>query len=296
MNSYFSTFIPGLGKIVKDQLERSLENFHCQLLLDGLIIYQTTSTSRVVKNLGFLNNSFLEIKPGEKLPFKPGKTFRVVFSKENELVRVNKERLARIENKIAQLNSLAVHRANPDFEIWFLERSEGNKLVGVRITKHPDYKTVLAKGQLRPELANLLCLISNPHPKDVVLDPFSGSGAILTQRTKFPYKKIIEGDIKTGMDATSMISVYDQSIDKIITDPPWGISVGLDLNLPDFYEKVLSQFYRVLKQDGLAVILVGKKDVFETVLAQFVGQFHLQKRFEILVSGKKAAIYTVKRL
>jgi len=107
-----------------------------------------------------------------------GQSFRVVFSKENELISVNKERLARIENKIARLNDLTIDRANPDFEFWFLERSEGTKLTGARITKHPDYKTVLDKGQLRPELAELLCIVSDPQKNDVVLDPFAGSGAI----------------------------------------------------------------------------------------------------------------------
>lgn len=175
--TYFSTFIAGFGEVVLEQLQRQLVNFKQGLLLDGLVIYSTDSDIEKIKGLRFLNNSFLQTSPEDKINLNLGKSFRVVFSKENELVSINKERLIKIENKIARLNNLVVDRANPNFEFWFLERSEGNKLTGVRITKHPDYKTVLTKGQLRPELADLLCLISEPDKNDIVLDPFAGSGA-----------------------------------------------------------------------------------------------------------------------
>ena len=230
--------------------------------------------------------------PGKKLLAVSGKTFRVVFSKENELISVNKERLSKIENKIAKLNNLAVDRANPDFEFWFLKRRDGEQFTGIRLTKHPDYKTVLAKGQLRPELADILCYLSDPQKTDVVLDPFSGSGAIGMARKNYPYDKIFSADIKIGFDATNMADILDKNIDKIITDPPWGISVGLDLNLPDFYFKMLKEFNRVLKSDGKIVILMGNKEVFETTLLNF-STFKLIKNYRLLVSGKKAAIYVL---
>ena len=141
-----------------------------------MIVYSSDSDIEKIKSLKFLNNSFIKLDPQDKIPVKLGQTFRVVFSKENELVKVNNERLTKIENKIAKLNNLKIDRANPDFEFWFFKRSEGHKFTGVRITKHPDYKTILAKGQLRPKLADILCLLSNPQKFDVVLDPFVGSG------------------------------------------------------------------------------------------------------------------------
>ena len=290
MNTYFSTFIPGLGAVIKNQLEKQLENFNLELLLDGLIVYSSDSDIEKIKSLKFLNNSFIKLDPQDKIPVKLGQTFRVVFSKENELVKVNNERLTKIENKIAKLNNLKIDRANPDFEFWFFKRSEGHKFTGVRITKHPDYKTILAKGQLRQKLADILCLLSNPQKFDVVLDPFAGSGAIGVARENYSYTNIISEDLKTGFDATNMVKISDQSIDKIITDPPWGISMGLNLNLPDFYHKMLSEFYRVLTPNGLAVILMGNKEVFKNALDRF-SKFKLEKQYNILVSGKKAAVY-----
>lgn len=298
---YFSTFITGLGEIVSEELQKQLVNFKQELLLDGLIVYSTDSGFEKIKNLIFLNNSFLQTSPEDKINLNLGKSFRVVFSKENELVSINKERLTKIENKIAKLNNLVVDRANPDFEFWFLERSEGNKFTGVRITKHPDYKTVLSKGQLRPELADLLCLISEPDGNDVVLDPLAGSGAISMARKNYPHKEIISGDIDPQnqnikkLDALNLKDFKNGSINKIITDPPWGVSIGLDLNLNDFYTKMLEEFFRVLEPNGLLVILIGKKELFDEVLSKFQC-FTLVKRYNILVSGKKAAIYKIKIL
>lgn len=288
--TYFSTFIAGFGEVVSEELQKQLDNFKRELLLDGLIVYSTDSKIEKIKSLRFLNNSFIKLNPEEKIPGKPGGTFRVVFSKENELIKVNKEKLTKIENRIAKLNNLTVDRANPDFEFWFLQRSEGNKFTGVRITKHPDYKTVLAKGQLRPELADLLCIISGPDKNDIVLDPFAGSGAIGIARKNYPHTNIISKDLKDGFDATNMTDIADQSINKIITDPPWGIDIGKNLNLPDFYQKMLAEFYRVLKPNGIAIILMGNKEVFEKVLENFP-KLNLEKKYTILVSGKKAGVY-----
>lgn len=299
MNIYFSTFISGFGEIILEELQKQLSNFKQELLLDGLIVYSTNSDIEKIKGLKFLNNSFLQVKPEEKINLNLGKSFRVVFSKENELVSVNKERLAKIENKIAKLNNLIVDRANPDFEFWFLERSEGNKFTGARITKHPDYKTVLAKGQLRPELADLLCLISEPDKNDIVLDPFAGSGAIKMARKNYPHKEIVSGDINPNnqnikkLDALNLKDLGNQSIRKIVTDPPWGISIGKDLDLNDFYGKMLEEFFRVLKLNGLLVILVGQKELFEKVLEKFSDKFILLKKLNILVSGKKAEVYKI---
>lgn len=299
--TYFSTFIPGLGDVVVSQLKKQLLNFKQEFLSDGLVIYSSDSDIAKIKQLRFLNNSFLKLNEDLRFPYKLGETFRVVFSKENELAKINRERLSRIEDKVARINSLEINRANPDFEVWFLERSEGVKLIGLRLTKHPDYKTILAKGQLRPELANLLCLIADVGSEDVVLDPFAGSGAISDECRNFLHKEIIAGDISlrneriVKIDATKMSSVLDKTIDKIVTDPPWGVSVGVNLDLPSFYSQMLGEFYRVLKPDGVAVVLIGDKELFEAVLEKYFNKFNLENKYDILVSGKKAAIYKLRK-
>lgn len=322
MNTYFSTFIPGLGDVVKEQLSKDSNNLYADLLLDGIIVYRSDSSIQEIKRLRYLNNSFLFLKkfdlPSTKNPLEfmvqqvlkdnltsiplSGNTFRIMFYLANEPVSIPKILLGRLEEKIINQYKLKVDRTNPDQEFWFLYRAEGCGLFGLRLTKHPDWKKVLLKGQLRPELASLMSIISEPVPNDIVLDPFAGSGAITSERKLFPHKKVLSGDIKPlnrgiqKIDALNMTAVINSnSIDKIITDPPWGISVGKELNLYDFYKKMLEEFVRILKSNGLAIILIGKKEIFEEVLNNNQ-KLNLASKYNILVSGKKAAIYKLIRL
>jgi len=92
-----------------------------------------------------------------------------------------------------------------------------------------------------------------------------------------------------------LIGFKSGSIDKIITDPPWGISVGTDLNLLDFYSKMLTEFRRVVKTNGRLIILMGNKEIFEKVLKSYFSDFKLEEKYDILVSGKKASVYKLIR-
>lgn len=338
MYEYFSIFIPGLGEVVESELTGTLYKVGVNLLEDGFVWYQSGSAPEQVRKQFFLNNTFLllDLSNGlgsdllekmaknilqksdkyfdshySQLENYRGKRFRFVFFLENKLTKVDERLLSALEERFEKKFGLKVDRVNPEIELWFLARRGGNIFFGLRITYHPDYKTVLKKGQLCPELAHLLCTISDPTPGDVVLDPFAGSGAIPLERKWSPYKQIIAGDCdsklvdrlrkKAGkqiivkkLDATDLQDITSGSVDKIITDPPWGVSISKELNLEDFYYRMLREFSRVLAPNGLLVILVGKKNVFESVLIKYVLNFQLLKRYNILVSGKKAAIFKIK--
>lgn len=322
MNRYFSTFISGLGDVVKEQLSKDLDNFHTVHLFDGLIIYESSSNVQAIKKLSYLNNSFLLIEKFDSLPESNpleymvkqlhienanslqffGSSFRLMFYLANQPSSVSKLLLSKIEKKISDQYKLRVDRTSPDQEFWFLYRTEGFGLFGLRFTRHPDWKKVLLKGQLRPELSKLLTIISEPSSEDVVLDPFAGSGAITLERKLLLHKKIISGDIKPlnreilKIDALNMEDkVLSESVNKIITDPPWGITQGKELDLQNFYKRMLDEFIRVLKIGGLAIILMGKNVIFENILNDNQ-KFKQIIKYDILVSGKKASIYKLIRL
>lgn len=91
-----------------------------------------------------------------------------------------------------------------------------------------------------------------------------------------------------------MESVFeDNFIDKIITDPPWGFYQHMDIDINVFYKKMLQEFYRILKPNGILVLLTARKKEFENSLADCQNKYKLVDKYHILVSGKKAAIYKI---
>ena len=79
-------------------------------------------------------------------------------------------------------------------------------------------------------------------------------------------------------------------MNKIITDPPWGIYKEDKRDYVEFYSKVLREFERVLIPNGIAVILTARKDGFIKALKS-MPNLNLEKDYHILVSGKKAGVY-----
>lgn len=341
MQTFYSTFTTGFADVVKKTIKEQLPSIKVKQLLDGLIIYQTDYSLSKINNIRFFNNSFLllnqikypknsRIEQIVKILFNKSqlenfnqirlvtksRTFRVIISKENQLISISPATITRFEKRLSRTFHLKPNRSNPDLEFWFLIRREGIGLFGLRIT-HTGRKKVYkrAKGELRKELAHLLCLISEPNKNDVFLDPFCGSGAIPLERIKsFPFKQVLMGDkniklvkklkrklrkykrIKINYwDALSLETLSDSSIDKIVTDPPWGFYQAKKLNLGSFYTKMLSEFCRILKFDGLAVILIGERESFEKSLENYKNCFEFRQKYDTLVSGKKASVYKLRK-
>ena len=340
MDTYFSTFITGTGEVIREAIKKKpLQKFKIILLLDGLVIYKTAYSLRDIRSIRYFNNSFILLKLFKKVSAAPinqmlkeslkdsrmkiivpnnirqrVRTFKIVTSLENQTVAADRSLLKKLEDKISKDIELKLNITKPDLEFWFLARREGIGLFGLRITYKDRY---LEKGELRPELAHILCLISEPSPKDIFLDPFAGSGAIPLERAvSFPYKEVIAIDSKSSLvdelkkkikrempkkkilvkqeDALNLSDIQDASIDKIVTDPPWGIYEGMKMPLSEFYSKMLKEFFRVLRPNGIAVILMGDKLEFERSL-EIVNSICMLSKYDILVSGNKTRIYKIKK-
>lgn len=342
MKTYYSTFITGFNEVIKQALVSYIKDVKIDLLSDGLIIYKTNASLEAIKQLRFFNNSFLLLKFFPKIGHNPinemlkqaigdkrltpnihdllpSKTtaFRIMATIENQFVAIDRNLQEKLESIISQNKTLILNRSKPDVEFLFVARREGYGLFGLRLTRHTSYEKILEKGEIYPELACILCLISEPRADDVFLDPFFGSGTIpITRVVHFPYRSIYAGDnnkqcvdgvkakvkkIKKPiavnlLDAIHLTNFDNHSVNKIVTDPPWGLYLGKELSLEKFYEEMLTEFNRVLKRDGLLVVLVGKKELFETVLSKFSKTLMLVKRFDTLVSGQKAGVYKIRKV
>jgi hypothetical protein len=344
MASYFSTFISGFQEVVKTALEKQLGDVSIKIILDGLVAYSSDRSLQTIKGLRFINNTFLlahvfqlskieigdrpieammlavlhdpELFPGVPRWAKKGAAnFRIMAARENQTESVDGDLLRKSEKFFSYRLGLKINRSQPDLEVWFLTRSEGYGLLGVRLTRTQNSEKNLRKGELRPELTNLLCLVSEPSKEDVFLDPFAGSGSIPLERAKaFPFKKIIacekdkdvfkklqnrvqQAGLKITLgrwDALDLSSIASGSVTKIVTDPPWGIYSQSTSDLGAFYFRMLAEFIRIVPVGGLICILMGQKGLFETTLSQFP-ELRILARYDILVSGKKAAVFKLRK-
>jgi len=319
-HTYLSTFITGFNEVIKENIPLSIKISKVDLLLDGLIVYQTSADIKQTSKVNYLNNTFALLKRFDKSNTKSidrmlkdilsdnkifkviskyiskRSSFRIIISKENQLVSANRGLLKSIEDKISKNRNLYPNRLKPDIEFWLLLRSDGVAFFCIRLTKKPNQEKYLEKGELRPELASILCLISEPKDNDIFMDPFCGYGSIPIQRLFIPnckYKEIIASDnnfelvsklkikikqlqkkktIKNftikNFDALNLNSLPNNLINKIVTDPPWGLRASKVDNIEEFQNIMMDEFYRVLAQNGILIIL-AKKEIFDKTLVRY---------------------------
>ena len=96
-------------------------------------------------------------------------------------------------------------------------------------------------------------------------------------------------------DALNLSRFEDGFIDKIVTDPPWGHFAVPAGGLPAFYDGMLAEMCRIVKDGGIIVLMTAQKQLFEDVLATFSAKLEFAKRYDVLVSGKPAAVFKLQR-
>jgi predicted RNA methylase len=248
------------------------------------------------------------------------RTFRIVISRENTPAAIDEKLRMGAEQYIARLSGLKVDRARPDAEFWFLYRDDHQRESALpgrqfsvfmkRLTMRPSWEKSLHPGELPPPLAWTLCRLGNLRHGDTVLDPFCGYGSIPHAALKFFHiTQCIACDSNTQAAAytaarhknrsadfvlhkadfrslTSLLPAH--SLDAIITDPPWGHYQ--ELPAAQLYEDMFRVFDLLLKTDGRVVILGDRTD---TLIQAAGNRFTLRQNISILLSGKKAAIYSL---
>ena len=249
------------------------------------------------------------------------KTFRVVISLENQLVSIDKGLKTKLENLISLQSKLKLNRSNSDAEFWLVYRSEGFCFFMKRLTKHTAYEKILNKGELHPEIAFLMNWFSEVSKDDVVLDPFCGYGAIPLKRllhfsSKIVYafdfdskmisateKKIVGKKSLSNMkniflkcvDVKNLDEVLEsECIDKIVTDPPWGLYENIGMDVDEFYILALSKMEKVLKNNGTIVLLLSRQINIEELI-KTVPNLSLIQNYGVLISGKKANLIKIRK-
>jgi tRNA G10 N-methylase Trm11 len=245
------------------------------------------------------------------------RSFRIVTSHENKLISVSERIKSEMERFIAEQTRLRINRSKPDTEYWFLYRSEGFSIFLQRLSKHTPFDKTLHKGELQPQLSYMMAWLSNPEKSDVVADPFCGYGSIMEQRLRFPLSKFYSFDLKDDvleiarskikgdlhklccvkkLDVNNIFSFLQEgSVDKIITDPPWGIYERLNITIQEFYTRIIEIFHRLLKNDGVVILLTACEEEVTASLSS-ADRFAILDTLHILVSGKKAGLFRLRKI
>lgn len=327
MAEFISSFITGFQHVVEKNLPQILAGVKILHVFDGLIHYQYAGDSHNLDKIIYFNNTFFVLKTmkgkGLNFPSLVGAvsseknyylinkgTFRVRFQNENQFVKVDKNISKKAEETVLHNSKLHLDRLSPTTEIWYSIRREGFAFCGQLISKREFTEKNLNKGELRPEIAYLICCYADLNQDDVVAEPFCGYGSIPVQLIKkFRFQKLFASDIDKEKisinmqkkqlkdnpqielsvnDAFVLPQIIDRSVDVVITDPPWGYFEQID-DIGEFYKKMFTSFKRILKENGRMIILSARKDEIEKAALEMNVQ--ILSSLHTLVNGKKASLY-----
>jgi 23S rRNA G2445 N2-methylase RlmL len=209
--------------------------------------------------------------------------FRVIarMAGEHEFRRVDFQRA--VERGILERDDHTWRLEEGDAEVEFWATMiDAEFFLTVRLSddrmRHREYKTAHRPASLRPSSAAALAWLSTPRADDVVLDPFCGAGTILIERANLGrYAMLIGSDrdpealnaartnvgnrykpIQIENWDAAKLPLGDSSVDKIVTNLPWGVRYGTHGENRKLYPIWFNSFARVLKSGGTMVLLTAE--------------------------------------
>jgi len=179
------------------------------------------------------------------------------------------------------------------------------------------WRTHTLPASLNPSLAYILCQIAHIQPTDTIYDPFCGCGTIpITVSQYFSTRQIFGSDLsgkaidccQTNLSQAispihqkitffrsniSMVKLRPSSIDKIITNLPFGIRVGDHLNNQKIYRIFRDKTNSLLAPTGLGIILTQEKKLFYEIFSK---KFKVTRVATIEQGGLAPDIFMIKKL
>ena len=327
MAHFVSTFITGFDSLVASDLEKRFSNIKILNVFDGLIFYRYDGNSRDLETIPYLNNTFFVIKAWDtnKVDFSKmvnevsvlnsyflisKGSYRCRFVFENQFEKVDKKISNKAEQFVQRKTKLLLDKVSPSTEIWFNIRRENFAFCGQLISKREFTEANLKKGELRPEIAYLMCVFAQIKPEDVILDCFSGYGSIPVQISKkfnfsHLYVSDIDEDLINALKEKKHLQkknihiqhsdVFNLELDKkatlVITDPPWGYYEQIH-NIQVFYEEFLLKMKQVLQSNAQIIVLTARKEEIKNAAQKM--NYQILDSIDTLVNGKKAGLYKLK--
>jgi tRNA (guanine6-N2)-methyltransferase len=244
--------------------------------------------------------------------------FRVIarMAGEHEFRRVDFQRA--VERGILERSdhTWRLEEEGADVELW-ATMIDSEFFLTVRLSddamRHRDYKAAHRPASLRASSAAALAWLSEPRDDDVVLDPFCGAGTILIERAHLGrYAMLLGSDRDAAALAAARVNVGarykpiqlenwdagalplgDASVNKIVTNLPWGLRYGSHGENRKLYPIWMREFARVLKPGGMMVMLTAEWRLMREL--ERTRKFAPSKIIRVSVLGKSAAIYVCRK-
>ena len=244
--------------------------------------------------------------------------FRVIarMAGEHEFRRVDFQRA--VERGILERSdhTWRLEEEGADVELW-ATMIDSEFFLTVRLSddamRHREYKAAHRPASLRASSAAALAWLSEPRDDDVVLDPFCGAGTILIERAHLGrYAMLLGSDRDAAALAAARVNVGarykpiqlenwdagalplgDASVNKIVTNLPWGLRYGSHGENRKLYPIWMREFARVLKNGGMMVMLTAEWRLMREL--ERTRKFAPSKIIRVSVLGKSAAIYVCRK-
>jgi 23S rRNA G2445 N2-methylase RlmL len=178
--------------------------------------------------------------------------------------------------------------------------------------RHRTYKVEHVAASLRPTVAAAMVRLGGVGPGMVLVDPMCGAGTILAEQLEVLNPHRAAGLLVCGGDrdrhalaaaganlrrfSPALLARWDAlhlpfssaSVDRIITNPPFGKQLGEPEEMAALYRAAIAEFDRALKPDGRVVMLVSDFKALRAATAA-VG-WKLQRDITVRVLGQRAII------
>ena len=308
-NQYLATFPAGCYEIIA----KSLKSFSLDELTliehdDSSVTFSSSFRVEKLIELRFFTNIYLVIENLSDLPesYLKGDYFRLMQLKDGSPQALSAVERSEIEESITRNLGLKANTHLSLNDFYLISRSGNQAFLSLRLSRAKFKREDLQAGELRPELAHILCLAAGVKAKDTVLDMFAGYGSIPFEASRgFGCKRVLAVDNQTlpgrhvhsaitwhTADASKLDFIASGTIARIVTDPPWGAYNANDVqDLELQYDNFTKEIARTLKPGGIAVVLTGWAEAEE----HLTKHLKLVAKWNILVSGKKATIFKLQK-
>jgi len=189
-------------------------------------------------------------------------------------------------------------------------------LVGLRLTTESlrrRTRVVHTSASLNPTVAYAMCRLSEPVAGEFCVDPMCGGGTVLIERAVCGPALLAGGDLfahPVAMTARNLeaaaapatlfrwdaraLPLATESVDKIISNPPWGRRAGSHTANRHIYPGLVRELARVLRVGGVAVVLSLEKALL-TGLVERNARLRIVHVLSVAVGGLHPSIYVVKK-